>query len=205
MTQRLFLTSVGLSALPKFVLKPLTDLKVGFIPTAADPYEDKWFVDIDRKKLQEFGVKLIEIDLKNTNKNALRTKLNDIDMIYVAGGNTFYLLEKMQESGFDELIKEYVQKGVIYVGASAGAVVVCPTIEPLQDLDDPSKASHLISYNALNLIDFIVLSHYGKEKYKEKYEKLVNTYKNKGYKIIGLRDDQAIVVNGLQYDVIDSE
>jgi len=105
--------------------------KVAFIPTAGDPYEDKWFVDIHKKQLSDMGFKLTEVDLKDKNKDDLMAILQETDIVYVAGGNTFYLLEKVRESGFDQVLPLLLDKGIIYAGGSAGAVLACPTIEPV--------------------------------------------------------------------------
>lgn len=113
--------------------------------------------------------------------------------------------KKIYESGFDKIINELLNKGVIYVGACAGAVIVCPTIDPITEIDDPSKAPNLKSNYALNLIDFVILPHYGKEKNIEKYQRIMDTYKDRGYKIETLTDQQAIIVQGNNYRVVDTD
>ncbi|MFA6437621.1 MAG: Type 1 glutamine amidotransferase-like domain-containing protein [Candidatus Paceibacterota bacterium] len=206
-TRKLFLASIVSNVIDKlieFLSKSPKELTVAFIPTAADPYENKWFVDNDRNKLKERGFNLKEIDIKGNRKQELLDKFKGIDIIFVAGGNTFYLLEKAKESGFDEIVKESVQKGIIYVGSSAGATFVCPTIEPIKTLDDPSKAPSLKSFEGLNLINFVILPHFGEEKYKTKYEKIIEEYEDKDYKIITLTDKEAILVEDNKYKIIKS-
>lgn len=203
--KKMYLTSAGLGKLPSILSKSPSEAKVAFIPTAADPYDDKWFIDVDLKKLNMMGFSLTQIDIKGKDQNELQDVLKDFDVIYVAGGNAFYLLEKIYQSGFDKVVKELLNKGVVYAGASAGAVIVCPTIEPMAELDDPSKAPNLKSYQALNLIDFVILPHYGKEKYIEKYKKIMDTYQNKGYEIITLTDQQAIIVEGSDYRIVETD
>lgn len=201
--KKLFLASIVsniIEELLEILPKPANELTVAFIPTAADPYKDKWFVEDDRNKLKEKSFNLKDVDIKGKAKQELEDDLKDIDIIFVAGGNTFYLLEKARESGFDEIVKELVQKGVIYVGSSAGATFVCPTIEPVKTLDDPSKAPSLKSFEGLNLVDFVVLPHLGREN-KEKYEKIMREYEGR-YKIIPLTDNQAVVVEGSEYQIV---
>ncbi len=177
-------------------------LTVAFIPTAADPYENKWFVDEDRNKLKEEGFNLKEVDLKGKTKKELLDEFEGIDILFVAGGNTFYLLEKARESGFDEVAKALIKKGIIYVGSSAGAIFVCPTIEPIKTLDDPSKALSLKSFEGLNLVDFVILPHFEEEKHGAKYEKIIEEYRGKDYKIITLTDQQAILAEDDMYKII---
>lgn len=195
--KRLFLASAASETLDEFTNNlpdSATKFTVAFIPTAADPYEDKHFMEDDRKKLVESGFNVIDIDLKEKTKNQLSYELKDADIIFVAGGNTFYLLDKVQKSGFDKLVKTLVQKGVIYIGSSAGAILAGPSIEPFKTLDDPSKVQNLKSFKGLNLVNFVVLPHFGKEKYKAKHQNIMNKYSKK-FKLLPITDLQAVVVD----------
>jgi dipeptidase E len=199
--KKLFLTSVNIDKLPEFIGKDTKGLKVAFIQTAADPYEDKWFVEADRKKLIEFGFNLIDLDLKDKNQNELQNVLDGVDIIYITGGNSFYLLDKMQQSGFDKILPDLLEQGIIYAGSSAGAVVIGSSLEPIRSLDDPSKAPNLKLYNGLGLVDFVIIPHYGKEKYKEKQDKIISEYSDK-FKIQTLTDNQTILVDGDNYRLV---
>lgn len=205
--KKLFLTSILAKTIKEF-LKILPDspenLTIALIPAAADPYDDKWFVEEDRIALKKAGFNIVEIDIKGKTEKELRDELRGMDVIYVAGGNTFYFLEKARESGFDKIIKELVEEGTIYAGASAGAVLVGPTIEPIKSLDDPSKAPSLNSFKGLGLVDFVVLPHFGEGKYKEKYMKIIEKYSNKEYKIVPITNRQAVVVENNSYKVVGS-
>lgn len=204
--KKLFLASVVANTIDKLIgtLDELPDkLTVAFIPTAADPYEDKWFVDEDRNKLKEKGFNVKDVDIKGKTEQELLQELKDADIIFVAGGNTFYLLEKARESGFDKTAKEFVEKGVIYVGSSAGATLAGPNIEPVKPFDNPAEAPGLKSFEGLNLVDFIILPHFGEEKYKQKYEEIVREYSEKGYKLITLTDNQAVIVEGHKYKIVE--
>ena len=63
------------------------------------------------------------------NEDELREILRGKELVYVEGGNTFYLMKAIRESGFEKVIKELLPKGLIYMSVSAGAYVACPTIE----------------------------------------------------------------------------
>jgi len=206
--KKLFLASNAYKVLDKFVElldSPPSDLIVAFIPTAADVYKDKTFIDEDRNKLTELGFKILEINISGKTEKTLREKFKDVDIIFVAGGNTFYLLEKTLSSGFDKIIKEHVKKGKYYIGSSAGSVIAGTSIEPVKPIDDPTKAPNLKSFNGLNLIDKIILPHYGNEKYQEKINKILNDYTHSNVKIIKLTDNQALFVEGKMLKVITSD
>ncbi|OIP74974.1 MAG: hypothetical protein AUK06_02545 [Parcubacteria group bacterium CG2_30_36_18] len=203
--KKLFLASIVSNTIEKLIeiLPGSSDkLAVAFIPTAADPYEDKWFVDEDRDKLKEKGFNVKDVDIKGKTEQELLEELKDVDIIFVAGGNTFYLLEKSRESGFDKIVKELIQKGVIYVGSSAGATLAGPDIEPIKTLDDPSKAPSLKSFNGLNLVDFIILPHF-EEKNRKEYGEIIRENSEKGYKLIILTDNQAVVVEDEEFKIVE--
>jgi len=152
-----------------------SELKVVFIPTAADTYKEKPWLEADRAKLVELGFQVEDFDLKNKteNENEVRETLSKVDIIFVAGGNTFYLLEKARKSGFDKVSRELAQiervdlrgpSEKVYIGSSAGSIIAGPNIEPVKDFDDPTIAD-LDSYEGIGLVDFVVLPHWGREKY----------------------------------------
>lgn len=185
----------------KFLPKSPQELKIAFIPTAAGPYEDKWFIKEDRDEFVKKKFQIKDVDINNKTERELFKELKDIDVIFVGGGNTFYLLQKARESGFDKIVKKLIKKSVIYVGASAGADLVCPTIEPVKSFDDPSEAPGLKSFEGLNLVDFIVLPHFDK-KNKLICEKIIKEWGQKGYKVIPITDKQAIIVNGDECKIV---
>jgi dipeptidase E len=166
------------------------NLAVAFIPTAADPYEDKSFIDVDRNKLVEQGFKVKDLKLQNQTVKDLRKELSDIDIIFFAGGNTFYLLQQIQQTGLDKIIHQLLEHGKIYVGSSAGSVIAGPNIEPVKSFDDPSEAPELTNYRGLDLVSFVSLPHYGKPRYEDRYQQVIKEYTQKGFELKTLKDDE---------------
>lgn len=195
--KKLFLTS---ARLPKetrdYFLKLLgkdpKETTVAFIPTAADPEDDKWFVQAAIEEIAEIGMKVLEIDLKKENKISLDNKLSKCDVIYVNGGNTFYLLDWTRKSGFDEVIKRLINKGKIYVGVSAGSIIAGPNIEIAGWGDGDKNSINLADLTGLNLVDFAISPHFieSDRGLLEKMSKKVN------YEILALTNSQAVLVDG---------
>jgi dipeptidase E len=147
-------------------------LKVAFIDTAADVYNKKeadW-LKADRNALTNVGFTITDYSLVNKTKEDLIKDLKKFDVFFVSGGNTFYLLEKANKSGFTDLIKEDYFKNKIYVGSSAGSVLLSNNIDAIKFLDDPKKAS-LDNYDGAGIFDFTIFPHWGSKKFKEKYLK----------------------------------
>lgn len=201
---KLFLTSVAANVLDKLVpllSKSPKELSVLFIPTGADPYKSREWMDDDRNKLVELRFNVSDFDLNGKKEDEVRQVLLKTNIAFVAGGNTFYLLEKVRQSRFDKVVKDLIKKDLIYIGSSAGSVILGPNIEPMKYLDDPSKAPSLSDYSGMGLVDFVLLPHFDNKKYDDAYKKLMKEYKNI-YKLQPLADNQAIIVNGNEIKIV---
>jgi dipeptidase E len=82
--------------------------------------------------------------------------LRDSDGIFVGGGNTFRLLDRMTALSLIGPIRTLAQSGVPYMGTSAGSNVACPTIMTTNDM----PIVELPSFRALALVDFQINAHY---------------------------------------------
>jgi dipeptidase E len=76
--------------------------------------------------------------------------------LFVGGGNTFRLLSALQRTGLVEVIRERVQEGMPYLGASAGTNVACPSLRTSNDMPIVPPAS----FEALGLVPFQINPHY---------------------------------------------
>ena len=204
--KKLFLSSNACITLDKII--PLlpdvpNQLRVAFVLTASNPYKDKSWLYKDRNKLVEMGFKVKDVDIEGKTEEQVKIELTDIDVLFVSGGNTFYLLEKAKASGFDKLAKELINKGIIYIGSSAGSVLVCPTIAYVDGLDDPKNAPLLKSYDGLNEVNFLVMPHYGDDEYKEIYKKILGKWKKKGYELKLLSNNEAVIVEGNKSKIVE--
>lgn len=202
---RLLLTSNGLTTkkiTDKFlelIEKNPRDINFVFIPTAAWPEVDQSWVEINKGPIKNLGINIIELDLKNKKISEIEEVIEKADVVWVNGGNTFYLLYWVKKSGFTRVIKKFIDKNKLYVGLSAGSILASPTIEVAdwKGLDDP-KVVDLKDLNSLNLVDFHIFPHY-----KEEWEEVIkeNESKLKG-KLIRLKDNQAIVVEDEKHQII---
>jgi len=205
--ENIFLTStVSLSAkdiVKRFGIKG----KLVFITTASEPKAEKsdltWQKE-DWNALEDAGFEIFGYTITGKNKEQIKKDLRDVDVIYVSGGSSFYLLKKMKESGFDKLINDFMEKGKIYIGTSAGSIVAGADIYPTYHLDYIEEVKNLKDCRGLNLVDFTVFPHWGSEHFRDRYlnQKLEHAYKL-GYKIILLNDNQYIAVGGNKYRIID--
>jgi dipeptidase E len=197
----LLLISKGLGAINTFLRQVST---IGFIPTAGEPYEDPSFVEEDRTRLIELGFDVRNLDITNSDRADILARIAKVDALFIAGGNTFYLMQQIRAKGLVEDLKSYILDGHRFIGASAGAVICGPTVEPIRTLDDPQAAPLLQDLAGLGIVDFVVLPHYGKPKYLDRYHDIVREYSDR-LTLIPLRDDQAILVTSKsQYEIVPS-
>ncbi|WP_297426559.1 Type 1 glutamine amidotransferase-like domain-containing protein [Clostridium sp.] len=122
------LTSTGLEndKFKKIILewtKTKKEKKAIFIPTAAI-FPDA--IEVLPKCLDD----LLNLDIKKDNifvydlfKKVLAEELLDYDIIYICGGNTQYLLDRINYVEFNLILKELLDKGKVMVGVSAGSII----------------------------------------------------------------------------------
>jgi dipeptidase E len=201
----LILTSSNNYVTPHFLPRlprAASEMRLTFVPTAAEVEEGNlsWLHD-DRQALVEAGFQVSDFTLTGKTPDEVRAMLKTTDFVFVSGGNTFYLLQEMRRSGFADLIRQFVENGLIYGGTSAGSVVAGPNIGFTADLDDPSLAPQLTDYDGLNLTDVIVLPHWGSPHFQERYAKTMQSGYKTGHKVILLTDDQYLIVENGQYTI----
>lgn len=156
-----------------------------------------------RQMLQNNGYQLELLDLRmwRGRKKALRAKLQSKDVIWLGGGNTFYLRWILKETGADNIIRDLVDKGKIYAGWSAGAVVAGPTLKYFESMDDISESPEMIM-DGLNLINSVVVPHLDNKDFADDAKEANQKLRHDGYNTIVLNDDQVLIINGDEQNVI---
>ena len=177
---KLFLTSSCISEnlraffLESFGKDPRTS-KCYFIPTASDPDQEKFYTCKSMDDLAQLGFNPIWYSLQFKTKELIQQELADADIIWVGGGNTFYLLDIARKVGFLEVVTDLVKnKGVAYGGVCAGTLLASNNIESAgwEPYGDPNDVA-LSDLSALGFVDFTSMVHYNNEHRSiiEKYKK----------------------------------
>ncbi|MEG0485980.1 MAG: Type 1 glutamine amidotransferase-like domain-containing protein [Oscillospiraceae bacterium] len=166
---------------------------VTFIPTASTVEKVVFYVSSGRKALEKLGVIVDVLDVSTATANEIQDKLRKNDFIYITGGNTFFLLQELKRSGADKIIEEEVNKGKLYIGESAGAIVVSQSALYAQKMDSVKKAPALTQYDALGLVDFYPVPHYESAPFKRAAQAMIDTYSST-LKLIPMRNQEAILI-----------
>lgn len=206
--KRLFLTS-SVAYVAHDIAKRINKegLKLAFILTPTEVEEgDLQWLKKDRKALIDVGFKLTDYTFTGKTKDEVKNFLKDFDGIYMSGGNTFWFLEKIQQSKSADVIRDFINSGKLYISTSAGSIIAGPDIYPTYRITKAEKAKNLKGYDGLGLVDFVVFPHWGNELsyFKDNYlnHRLEHAY-NKDHKIILLTDNQYIIVEDDWYKIID--
>ncbi|HLB51830.1 hypothetical protein A3F07_04330 [candidate division WWE3 bacterium RIFCSPHIGHO2_12_FULL_38_15] len=184
--------------------------KVAYISNAADLDSDREWMNHNRDMFLKLGFEIINIDLRILKFEKLNEALLSTDAVYMEGGNTFYLLDICNKSGFTYIIKDLIiNKDKLYIGTSAGSVIAGPNIEFSKFLDDPSAAPELADFTGLGLVNFEVIPHIGNDDFfklnENCYNDLFKNLKNYKYPHICLRDNQAVWVENDKFEILNYE
>lgn len=205
---KLYLSSVRIPSpddLAALLGKPLKAASVALIPNSKDCFVERartCLVDDMVTYMQRFGLNVEIIDLRDyDDTEVLMQKLASHDLIWAMGGNTFSLRYEMKRSGFDRIIRQLVDRGVVYGGDSAGALVAGLSIAGIESADRPEFAEEIIE-DGLGLVPFYMLPHVD----GPSYANVVPVFRklHKGGDILELKDSQAAIFNGDSYRIVNA-
>src|SRR3989344_1785175 len=133
---KLLLTSSGITnksiakSLRRLLGKPFGRSRLVFIPTAANIQsgDKEWLIN-DLSTCSKLGFEEINIlNIDSTPQEKLwRPRVEAADVILFGGGNSFYLMWWLKESGLARLLPKLLETRV-YVGISAGSIAAAPNL-----------------------------------------------------------------------------
>lgn len=187
--KRIILSSHGFAKNPKLmnqivqsVPADLSRLQVAIITTASAEWKEKNKHAIEAKEAFNTSgfLHTTFVDIEKENPNALLK----YDVIYINGGNPFYLLYHLKRSGADKVLKKLAEQGKLIVGVSGGAVVLFSDIQIVQFFDPVSNTIDLRDLTGLGLVDYEIFPHYTTSvenkicDYEKKYNRTVTRLKD---------------------------
>lgn len=192
----LFLSGGGKSKnsieIDKRFLDSLPNKKFVYIPIALEgnkkyPY-DKCYEWINNT-FSVLASKQIEITMLTDLNNVEPDFLNPFDGIYIGGGNTYKLMEKMLKTNFIKLLLDFIKKDKSVYGGSAGAIILGKSIATANE-ENLQKSS---SDNGLNLLkDFSIRCHYSNSKVEID---LINNFNKGNGGVFALSEQTGLIVS----------
>jgi dipeptidase E len=124
--------------------------RVLFVPYALHDHDS--YAARARERFERMGVGVNSIHVAADPIAAVESA----EALFIGGGNTFRLLDRLQRLGLVEPIRRKALAGMPYLGTSAGSNVACITIKTTNDMPivDPP------SLDALALVPFNINPHY---------------------------------------------
>ena len=185
----------------KFLDKNTESKKILFIPTATNVDEYKKYIHLTQKVFEDFGYEVENFDVSIFSEEIAKEKLSQAKIVFISGGNTFYLLQELKRKNLTSYLKERIENGLLYIGESAGSVIAAPDIEYASIVDDKTLATELNDYTGLNLVDFYIVPHFEEEPFVESSRNTVELYKDKlDLKLIN--NKEAILVENNNFTII---
>jgi dipeptidase E len=150
------------NALEGMLGKPVAESTALFVPTAEQPL-GPFFVGLSAESLlheewKAFGV--LELTaLPSIPEEAWLPHLRAADVLMVGGGDPLYLCYWMRQSGLADLLTGPELRETVYVGMSAGSMVLAPTIGEEFVHWRPPAAGAGAGDQTLGLVDFAMFPH----------------------------------------------
>jgi dipeptidase E len=178
-------------------LKELLPAKLGecfFIP--ADNHDVEGDYLQAQSWLTELGFRRVELVLSDrpVSQRGLRG-IAKAAMVFMGGGNTFFLMKHLNSSGLSSVLPEVHHRGGVLGGQSAGAIVMTPTIHtagfPHFDRDD--NIVGLKKMSGMNLVNFEFFPHFVN---RPRYSRSLRRYSRvRQVLVYGCDDNAGIVVH----------
>lgn len=158
---------------------------------------------IDVLELQRIGFTVDILDLKKYfhNPKGLEENLEQYDVIWVRGGNTFVLAQAMKLSSFDKIIKKYYKdnRNILYGGYSAGVCILGPTLKGIHIADDPDQKPYGEEYQTiwegLHILEYAIAPHYKSDHPEsEDIDKSIEYMINNKIPFKALKDGEVIII-----------
>lgn len=106
------------------------------------------------------------------------------DIIYVCGGNTFKLLKYAKALKFGDSIESLLNRSGIYIGVSAGPLILSPTIDVTNEISPDPNEFGLSDLTAFGVVPFHMVVHFeeGRKKktaaFEQKHKVIVERLSN---------------------------
>ena len=131
---KVLLTSAGLETdelrdyFVEMLEKEMNVVKALFIPTAAMDAGAIAVLPKCMNDLLKCGILESNIKVYDMHRRMGLKELSQYDVVYICGGDTHYLLQRMNETGFAGSLMEYIHADGTVLGVSAGSLIFADNI-----------------------------------------------------------------------------
>jgi dipeptidase E len=164
--------------------------------------DHRFVIDTLKDLAANFGGSIEIVHLLALSKEQAKERIMAGDMLFVLGGNTEWLMRVFEKTGFAEILPE-ILKTKLYVGSSAGSMVLGHLPSYKNQDSGYGKADHFGVAKYLDLLDFSILPHLHAEYMNNRGDDWAIAESNAvSYPVYALSDHAAVVVDGDKIEVI---
>jgi dipeptidase E len=133
--------------------------KIAYISSTKQEGERKYYASTisDYRAISE-NISVDYFDLSSDFSDTDLEKLLDYKIIYLSGGNTYAFLKDAKERNLKNILERATKQGALLIGASAGAIMMTPTID-VCSLED-ENAVNLSDTSGFGFVDFEFSPHF---------------------------------------------
>ena len=166
-----------------------------YIPLAMDNknYDScfQWF----KKEISSFGFHYFK--MVKSSEELSKMNFNEFNSLFIGGGNTYKLLKELQDNSNMKKIEDYLKKGGIIYGGSAGAIIFGKDIDGCKYTDEKLD----IDTNGFNMLkDYSLLCHYKKASFSANKEYLKEFSKKN--KLFFLPEEAVLIVTDKKITIV---
>ena len=168
------------------------------VTTARPEKEHAPWNKVTKKQLEEMGMRVSFVDF-----DAGESLADAVDLIYVCGGNTFHLLHSIQHAAapIREQVAALCDRGGLYIGSSAGAVLVSPTIAAAGEVHPDKNEDGVTDLTGLHFIEQHIIPHYDSS-LDEEIDRFRETHNLREDEVVLLQDGEGLYVNEGAQEII---
>ncbi len=200
---KLFLSGGGGSSDSKVLDEAFVNLigngKILYIPIAMPSgkisYESCY--DWITSTISDVSNRFVSIDMCVNLMDLNKDLLDKYSAIYIGGGNTYKLLQDIEDSNFRDLLLSAINNGIIYYGGSAGAIITGSDIATVAEENDNNYKFE----KGLSLLGrYSILCHYNGNQ-DEKIKKYIGLKNNP---VIALSEKTGLIISNQRAMVVGS-
>jgi len=183
-SRKILLTSAGFETKTigdtflKLAGKEPVEINALFIPTAAIFPDAITVLPKCMDDLLSIGIPASNIKIFDLHRSMTFEELTAFDVVYFTGGSSQYLLDRINDTGFNKPLNDFVDKGGVYIGVSAGSIVAAGNFPGNLGYLKASLCVHTETGTASGVFD------------------------NNAVSQIDLTNEQAVLICGDVYDII---
>lgn len=199
---KMLLTSAGLStdklreALIGLLTKPVKENNVLIIELKWEDEDYQKYLEEAKQEFMRTGFQRKNIATYDLTKDN-PPNISEVDVMMVFGGNNYHYLKRLRETGLMQKIRDHIERDGVYIGVSAGAMIMGPCIDDNMTFDVNDVG--LEDERGFDFVDFYILPHWNWR--EERWATLAYSWET-GKHVVPLTDQQGILVHEDFYKII---